>query len=141
MTPHEAIEYGVILSGPILSIAGLAFAIGISASPHQHLIGKALAWPLSPIAGLLSGAIFGNALLPDWGNWGVAWMFGPGFFLTWMLAGLIAHDESIYLAGKAFSRLVPLIVRFIRDESTQGSKTIKASLKQDARSGGLHNDD
>ncbi|MBL4806482.1 MAG: hypothetical protein JKY31_04245 [Rhodobacteraceae bacterium] len=111
MTPEQALEYGLIAAGPILLFVGGFFALAISASPFYHLLGKAVAWPLSPVVGLVLGAYLGNAYLPNWEDWGVAWFFGVGFFLTWMIFGLLSHDDLTHhygdwmrSLGKALSR-------------------------------------
>lgn len=99
MTSEQALEYGFIAAGPVLMIASGFFALAISASPFHHLLGKALAWPLSPIVGLLVGSYFGNVFLPDWNEWGVAWFFGVGFFFTWMVIGIFSHDDLTHHYG------------------------------------------
>ncbi len=118
MSAAEALRLGFIVAGPTLSVAGLFFALSISASPYHNIIGKALAWPLSPIAGLLSGAYCGGALLPDWGNWGVVWFFGPGFFLVWMVFGTLAHDDLTHLYAEGAKKLWPVIVRKLKEKTT-----------------------
>ncbi len=118
MTTDEALRLGFIVAGPILSVAGLFFAIAISASPYHNLVGKALAWPLSPMAGLVSGAHYGGTLLPGWEAWGVAWFYGPGFFAVWMIAGALTHDDVTHVYGVGFKRLSSLIARRLRERST-----------------------
>ena len=96
---EDAVINGFIIAGPILCLVAVFFALSISASPFYSMLGKAVAWPISPVAGLISGEYFAEWLLPSWGDWGVAWFFGPGFFLVWMVIGILAHEDVTHLYG------------------------------------------
>lgn len=115
MTSSEAFEYGIIASGPFLLFSGLFFALSITASPYHHLLGKAIAWPTSPIVGLVFGAYLAGKFLPEWSDWiGVAWFFGVGHFVSWMIIGLLSHDDLTHNYGDWCNALKDALVRRIK---------------------------
>ncbi|MEO1243772.1 MAG: hypothetical protein AAFX54_17830 [Pseudomonadota bacterium] len=125
MTTDEAISLGIIIGGPLLSIAGVFFAVAISANQHINGAVKGVAWALSPIAGLVAGSRLAAEYVPGLGEWGVALMFGHGFFYTWIAAAVVGHDDTKDNAGKLFKWAAP-IIRKIRAQQRQSSKTVKS---------------
>lgn len=122
LNTEEAIRLGVIVAGPVLSVVGVFFAVSISASPYHNIVGKAIAFPLAPIVGLVLGADLAPRLLDDWGNWGVAMLFGHGFFYTWAVTAALTHDDSIHNFGNFASWAGPRIKRFIDKQKGGGAK-------------------
>lgn len=114
MSSAEAWLYGWIAAGPLLTFAGAFFALAICMSEYHNIVGKAFALPLSPIIGMQSGAYWGSELLPDWGYWGVAWFFGPGFFAVWALVGFLTHDDAIHIYIQSVRSVAPKVLRTIR---------------------------
>ncbi len=127
MTTIEALEIGIFALGPILLLAGIFFALAITASQHHHMLGKALGWPASVIAGLVWGAHLGSVYLPDWQEWSVVWFFGVGWFAIWMLVGIFSHSDLTY-------HYWPLITRFFKWLSSK----IKALTGKTAPSGRVY---
>ena len=89
-------EMGFVLSSVPMTLAGLCFAVSLSASPFIATIGKALGWPVSIILGYVGAVQWGGDLLPAWAPWArQALMFGPGFFFTWMVIAIVFHEDTI----------------------------------------------
>lgn len=123
MDTDEAIRLGMILSGPILSVVGGFFAVSISASPYHTIGGKALAWPLAPIVGLVLGARLADSLLPNWeSGWAVAIMFGHGFFYCWAAIAALTHDDAFHNFSKFGEWAGPRIKRFLRNRKGRNGK-------------------
>ncbi|MEM8772985.1 MAG: hypothetical protein AAGD92_15160 [Pseudomonadota bacterium] len=94
MSTDEAIRIGLILSGPMLSIVGAFFAVSVSSNEHVNGVVKGIAWVIAPLAGLLLGNAMAAELLPGLGRVGAAIMFGHGWFLVFIAAAAIGHDDS-----------------------------------------------
>ena len=91
---EAAIRLGAIAAGPMLAVVGCFFAVSVTASPYHNIAAKAVGWAFAPTIGLLVGAQMTRELLPGWGNWGVAMLFGHGFFYTWAAAAALFHDDA-----------------------------------------------
>lgn len=89
-------ETGFVLASPVLTIAGLFFAVAISASAFHALFGKAIGWPLSIMLGYQGGVHWGEMFFPSWPEAvSAALMFGPGFFGTWCVIGIVFQEEML----------------------------------------------
>lgn len=136
MTTTEALDIGIFALGLILLVAGGFFSLAITVSQFHSMIGKALAWPLAPIVGLILGAHLGNIYLPDWNaGWRTAWFFGPGYFLVWMLVGICAHENLtihyIPLLKKLFVWLGAIIKSRTTPRSPSGSPIRARAARRD----------
>lgn len=121
MTTEESLRLALMIGGPISSLVGIGIAAGVTASPYVNVGAKALGWPLSIFAGLWCGAALGEALLPGWGGFATALLFGHGFLSAWAVAATLGHDDTAHNAGRFMRWAWPLIGK-IRRKLRGGAK-------------------
>ncbi|MEM9422516.1 MAG: hypothetical protein AAF986_08430 [Pseudomonadota bacterium] len=115
------IEMGFVIASPVMAVAGICFAVTMSASPFVATIGKAIGWPLSIILGYMGAVHWGGALLPYWDDWASRLvMFGPGFFFCWMVTGIVFHDDAMEHHNKIARFITRRIRSFVGSKSKQG---------------------
>ena len=112
---------GFVIASPVMAVAGACFAVSISANPFVSTIGKAIGWPLSIIAGYVGAVHWGAELLPYWDDWAQRLvMFGPGFFFTWMLIGVVFHEDTIVHEVSFLRFLFKTVKRFFEPDPQSG---------------------
>lgn len=99
----------LMIGGPISSLVGIGIAAGATASPYVNVGAKAVGWPFSIFAGLWCGAALGEALLPGWGGFATALLFGHGFLSAWAIAATLGHDDTAHNAGRFIRWAGPLL--------------------------------
>lgn len=129
-------EMGFVIAAVPMAVAGMGFAISVSASPFVATIGKALGWPLSIILGYIGAVHWGAEFFPYWQPWASrTLMFGPGFFFTWMTVGVIFQEEMIVreieLATYLFKKIKALISETTVRKPAQKYKAYAPDVEED----------